>query len=113
MGIFESEYGGNPDPGADYLDDENDSYDGADADDDDWHDSEDQFEEALQDCGWLPDEDMCMSAGSEYCEFHCSLRKLFENELIIDPDDTVDLHLPHEDDIGGAPQPPAADDIPW
>jgi hypothetical protein len=39
----------------------------------DWDVDEDPYEEAVANCGQLPD-GTCMLAGSEYCDFECPFR---------------------------------------
>lgn len=45
---------------------------------DDWE--PDPIDEALQNCGWFDEEKVCLQAGTEYCDWECPLRRMFEEE---------------------------------
>jgi hypothetical protein len=46
--------------------------------DDDWDEQcdreEDEWEEAVQECGIIPGDGGCQLAGTEYCDFECPFR---------------------------------------
>lgn len=44
--------------------------------DEDW--VEDELEEAMSDCGFMPEFGSCSKAGSEECDFECKLRPMIE-----------------------------------
>ena len=50
-----------------------------------WHAGDDyeydEWEESLHECGWYPDGDICLRVGTEYCDWHCQWREIFEREL--------------------------------
>lgn len=48
--------------------------------DQDVYDAEDEYETAMEACGYYPAERVCLHAGSEYCDFECPLRRELEAE---------------------------------
>lgn len=46
--------------------------------DDDGYD--DNWENAIDDCGLLPNNSGCLEAGTEYCSFFCPFHVIYEDE---------------------------------
>lgn len=61
--------------------------------DDDWDEQsdreEDEWEEAIQECGIIPDGGGCQLAGTEYCDFECPFRD--HPDWLLGEDDEAEL----------------------
>lgn len=69
---------GDPKPEEEYGDDDRDFEDDPPYDEDEQF--EDEFEEAISNCGEVPGGG-CMQAGTEYCDFECPFRDAMIREM--------------------------------